>query len=170
VRPAQGNLEDRAGSTGTVAAAATSRNKEARQMGPVEIIVIGFPEQKFTGEVAPALADLVESGLVRLIDLIFVTKDESGDVAAVELTEVDDEVREAFTPVLDELTGLVSEEDIEDLAESLDPGQSAAILLFEHSWATRFADAVAGAGGELLGSMRIPREVVAEVLAAADAG
>jgi uncharacterized membrane protein len=135
-------------------------------MGPVEIIVLGFPEQRFTGKIVPALEELITSGLIRVIDLVFVTKDDDGVAVAVELTDVSDELRSAFEPVIETLTGLVSDEDIEDLAEGLDPGESAAILLFEHTWATRFVDAVAEAGGELVSSMRIPREVVDEVLAA----
>lgn len=135
-------------------------------VGPVEIIVLGFPEQRFTGQIVPALEELIDNGSIRLIDLVFVTKDVDGTAAAIELSDVDEAVRTAFAPVMDTLTGLVSEEDIEDLADGLDPGESAAVLLFEHTWATRFADAVAGAGGELVASLRIPREVVNEVLAA----
>jgi uncharacterized membrane protein len=135
-------------------------------VGPVEILMIEFPGNKFTGEIAPALAELVDEGTIRVIDLLFVTKDAAGQVVAIELSDADAEVRSAFEPIVEEASGLLSEEDIEDLGEGLDPDSSAAMLLFEHVWATRFRDAVINSGGELLASVRIPKEVVDEVVAA----
>jgi hypothetical protein len=135
-------------------------------VGPVEILMVEFPGNKFSGEIAPALAELVEQGTIRVIDLLFVTKDADGQVAAVELSDAGDEVRSAFEPIVQEASGLLSEEDVEDLGEGLDPDSSAAMLLFEHVWATRFRDAVLHSGGELLASVRIPKEVVDEVVAA----
>jgi hypothetical protein len=138
-------------------------------VGPVEILMIEFPGNKFTGEIAPALAELVDEGTIRVIDLLFVTKDGAGQVAAIELGDTDNAVRSAFEPIIEEASGLLSEEDIEDLGEGLDPNSSAAMLLFEHVWATRFRDAVLQSGGELLASVRIPKEVVDEVVAAREA-
>ena len=134
-------------------------------IGPVEILVIGFPGNKFTGEVAPALGDLVESGLIRVIDLVFVTKDASGDVVGIELSDVDEGTGAAFGQHVGEPSGLLSDEDIADLGEDLPDNSSAAILLFEHVWATKFRDAVVDAGGELIASIRIPKEVVDAVTA-----
>ena len=136
------------------------------EVGPVEILMVEFPGNEFTGEIAPALAELVEQGTIRVIDLLFVTKDANGNVGAIELSDTDDAVRSAFEPVVAEASGLLSEEDIEDLGEGLDPDSSAAMLLFEHVWATRFRDALVASGGELLASVRIPKEVVDEVIAA----
>ena len=135
-------------------------------VGPVEILMIAFPGNKFTGEIAPALAELVDQGTIRVIDLLFVTKDGDGNVAAIELSDADDAVRSAFEPIVEEASGLLSEEDIEDLGEGLDPDSSAAMLLFEHVWATRFRDAIVNSGGELLARVPIPKEVVDEVIAA----
>jgi hypothetical protein len=135
-------------------------------VGPVEILMVEFPGNKFTGEIAPALADLVDRGTIRVIDLLFVTKDGEGNVAAIELSDADDAVRSAFEPIVEEASGLLSEEDIEDLGEGLDPDSSAAMLLFEHVWATRFRDAIVDSGGELLARVPIPKEVVDEVIAA----
>jgi len=135
-------------------------------MGPIEILIIGFPGNKFTGEVAPALAELVESGQIRVIDLVFVTKDPAGDVVAVELSDVDKATSAAFQPYVDEPSGMLSDEDIEDIAVALEPNSSAAILLFEHLWATKFQQAVLGAGGVLIDSIRIPKEVVDAVVGA----
>ncbi len=134
-------------------------------MGPIEILIIGFPGNKFTGEVAPTLAELVESGQIRVIDLVFVAKDPAGDVVAVELSDVDKATSAAFQPYVDEPSGMLSDEDIEDIAVALEPNSSAAILLFEHLWATKFQQAVLGAGGVLIDSIRIPKEVVDAVVA-----
>jgi uncharacterized membrane protein len=136
------------------------------ELGPVEILLVGFPGNKFTGEIAPALQELVDSGTIRIIDLVFVAKDADGNAVGIELETLDDEPRGNFESLITELEGLIAEEDIEDLAESLEPNSSAAILLFEHTWATRFRDAVAGSGGELVARIPIPAEAIAEVMAA----
>jgi Family of unknown function (DUF6325) len=135
-------------------------------IGPVEILVVGFPRNQFTGEIAPALGELVESGLIRVIDLVFIAKDSEGDVVALELNELDDTLTVAFQPHVEEPSGMISEEDIDDLGADLPPDSSAAILLFEHVWATKFRDAVVNSGGELLASIRIPKEVIDEVVGA----
>jgi uncharacterized membrane protein len=134
-------------------------------IGPVEILVVAFPGNQFTGEIAPALADLVESGMIRVIDLVFVAKDGAGDVVAIELSDVDAGISSAFGPVVEEPSGMLSDEDIADLGEDLPSNSSAAILLFEHVWATRFRDALLNSGGELVASVRIPKEVVDAVVA-----
>ena len=135
-------------------------------VGPVEILVVSFPDNQFTGEIAPALAELVETGTIRVIDLVFITKSADGEVLGVELSDLDEATGAAFRPHVEEPSGMLSDEDIADLGAELKPNSSAAILLFEHVWATRFRDAVLGSGGELVASIRIPKEVVDEVLAA----
>jgi uncharacterized membrane protein len=135
-------------------------------IGPVEILVVAFPENQFTGEIAPALEELVTSGLIRVIDLVFVTKDADGDVVGIELSDLDSAISAAFQPHVEEPSGLISEEDIEDLGADLAPNSSAAILLFEHVWATKFRDAVLGSGGQLVASIRIPKEAIDEVVGA----
>jgi hypothetical protein len=135
-------------------------------IGPVEILVVRFPGNEFKGEIAPALGELVESGTIRVIDLVFVAKGPEGDVAAMELSDLDESTSAAFQPHVEEPSGLLSDEDIEDLGAELEPNSSAALLLFEHVWATKFRDAVLDSGGELVASIRIPKEVVDEVVAA----
>lgn len=135
-------------------------------MGPIEILIIGFPGNKFTGEVAPALADLVKSGQIRVIDLVFVSKDPAGNVVAAELSEVEPATGDAFRPYVGEPSGMLSEEDIEDIASALEANSSAAILLFEHVWATKFQQALIDANGVLIDSIRIPKEVVDAVVGA----
>ncbi len=135
-------------------------------IGPVEILVVGFPDNQFTGEIAPALEELVATGMIRVIDLVFVTKDDAGDILGIELSDLDESTSATFRPHVEEPSGMLSDEDIADLGEDLAPGSSAAILLFEHVWATRFRDAVLNSGGELLAAVRIPKEVVDAVVAA----
>ena len=136
------------------------------ELGPVELLLLQFPGNQFTGEIIPALQELVETGTIRIIDLVFVAKDADGNAVGIELEELDDDFRENFNSVVTELEGLIAEEDIEDLAAALEPNSSAGILLFENTWAKRFRDAVAGSGGELVARIPIPPEAMAEVIAA----
>ncbi len=141
-------------------------------LGPVEYIVIRFEGDRFTGDIVPALNDLLDQGLVRLIDIAIVSKSRDGAVSILETQELGPEVAEAFLRLTGEASGLLSEADLQDLGEDLDPGTTAAALLFEHVWATRFAIAVRAAKGELVLSERIPHAVMSEaqasLLAAAD--
>lgn len=134
--------------------------------GPVELLVIRFPGNRFTGDVMPALAELVEHGTVRIADLLFVHKDAAGRVAVLEFSDLDPDVSGEWAPFVTDLTPLLNEDDALSLAASLDHDSSAGVMLFENLWARRFADAVAGSGGEVVMNERIPRVVVEEVLAA----
>jgi hypothetical protein len=136
------------------------------ELGPVELLFVQFPGNQFTGEIAPALADLIESGTIRIIDLVFVAKDAEGNSVGFELEEVGDESRAFFNPLVEDLEDLISEEDIDDLSEALEPSSSAAIMLFEHRWAIPFRDALANSGGELVARLPIPADALAEVAAA----
>ncbi len=129
-------------------------------IGPVEYMVVAFPGNKFKGEIAPALGDLVESGTIRIIDLAFVHKDEAGDVVAVELEDEGSEVFNAFQTLAAERGGLINDDDLMDIGAALDTNSSAAILVWEDVWATRLADAIAGAGGVLVDIQRVPRDIV----------
>lgn len=144
----------------------------AAAIGPVEYIVVHFAGNRFTGDIAPALADLVAGGLVRIIDLAVVAKEADGTVSILEIQELSAEVAEAFMKLEGKVSGLLSEEDLQTIAEGLEPGSTAAALLFEHVWATRFADAVRAANGTLILSERIPHTVITEaretLLAAAE--
>jgi uncharacterized membrane protein len=130
------------------------------EIGPVDYAIIAFPGSKFKGDIAPALADLVDAGVVRIIDATFVAKEENGEVFSLELTELDPEVQAAFERVGIEIAGLFSDEDIEAAGEVIAPGSSAALIVWENLWARKLADAVRSADGELLDFGRIPHEVV----------
>jgi uncharacterized membrane protein len=134
---------------------------------PVDLVLLGFPGNKFTGDVAPALADLVSSGTVRILDLVFITKDADGNVAGVELDQLGD-VAAGFEDVDGEVSGLLTDEDIAAAGEELDLNSSAALLMFENTWASKFVSAVRAANGELIAHERIPVAAFEEFLAGVD--
>lgn len=135
--------------------------------GPVEYVVLAFPGNQFTGAVAPALADLTQNGTIRILDLVFITKDADGDVAAIELEDHDDS--SAFSALEGEVGGLVSQDDIEHAAEGLEPNSSAALLIWEDLWAGPLVDALRASGGILIEGGRIPHDLIEEALAIANA-
>ncbi len=138
-------------------------------IGPVEITVVGFPGSQFSGEIAPAIKSLVDKGLIRIIDLAFIAKDDNGDVAFVEIDDLDSEVFSAFDGVATDVLGLLSEDDLAGLADALVPGSSAAAVVFEHTWAAELSSAVANSNGTVIFNERIPAPVVQAALAAASA-
>lgn len=133
-------------------------------IGPVEYLIVRFPGNKFNGDIAPALAKLVADDTIRIIDLLFISKDADGNVEAFELEEHEDLA--PFGELSEALDGLLNDEDIEMAAEVLEPNSSAAFLVWEDRWAKEFAEAVRAAGGELIAGERIPHQIVAEAFAA----
>jgi uncharacterized membrane protein len=142
------------------------------EFGPVEYIVIHFDTDHFGAGIATALDELVEKGFVRLIDVAAVTRAPDGELAILETQELGPEVAAAFERLTGERSPLLSEADLRELGEALEPGSAAAAFLFEHVWATRFAEAVRAVDGRLVVAERIPHQVIAEaqsqLLAAAD--
>ena len=136
------------------------------ELGPVELLFVEFPGNQFTGEIIPALSDLIDQGTIRVLDLVFVAKDADGNAVGIELEDLPAESKDAFTDLVEELAELISDEDVEDLAEALEPNSSAAILLFEHKWAIPFRDAIANSGGQLVVRLPITEEALAEIAAA----
>ena len=144
------------------------------QIGPVDYAVIAFPGNQFKGEIAPALAELTDAGTIRIIDIAFVGKNADGDTVAMELTELDPEVQAALDKLGIEVGGLFNEDDLQDIADDLEPNNSAAVLLWENVWARKVTKAMRDAGGELVTFERLPHDVVQKareyaVAAAADA-
>ncbi len=117
-------------------------------LAPVEYAVIEFGDSTVTGDLVPALTELVETGLVHVIDLVFLSKDADGTVTVLELDD------------------LVNETDLQVEAELLSPGTSAVVIVWENLWAQRFSDAVLASGGVLLDSQKVPQDVAAAALAA----
>lgn len=134
-------------------------------LGPIELLVVKFPGSRFTGEIAPALKDLVESGTIRVIDILFVHKDRDGEVSVLEINDLDDDDFSRFDPVVDDLTGMLTRDDAQQLSSGLENNSAGAIMLFENTWATRFRDAMLHANGELVLSERIPKAIVDQLVA-----
>jgi hypothetical protein len=135
------------------------------EMGPVDYLVVEWPGRQPNGEAAPHLIELVDRGLIRILDLAFVAKDGDGSVAAVEIAELGEQVEE-FALFAGASSGLLSDDDLGDAANALEPGTSAAVLVYENRWAAPFAAAVRRSGGQLVASGRIP---IQEIEAALDA-
>src|SRR5262245_61039097 len=108
---------------------------------PLELVMIAFPGSAFNGEILPALQDLVDREIIRIVDLVLISKGEDNLPVIVEV-ESDEHDLAPLRDIVGEVNGLIAEEDIFDLADGLEPGDSAGILLFEHTWAARFAEAV----------------------------
>ena len=136
-------------------------------LGPVELAVLEFPGGQFKGEIVPALAELVDSGIVRILDLVFVTgKNDDGSVDAVELAELSEDEAAAFDDLDGEVNGLLSDSDLELAAEVLAAGSSAALIVWENTWARRLVTAIGNAGGRLVAHDRLDAETVQAALAA----
>jgi Family of unknown function (DUF6325) len=134
-------------------------------LGPVELLVVKFPGNQFKGEIAPALTELVESGTIRVIDILFANKDENGTVEMVEINDLDDDNYRVFDPIVSDVTSLLTADDVEAFSAALGPNSSAALMLFENTWATRLRDALVNANAELVLNERIPRAAVEELMA-----
>lgn len=135
------------------------------EMGPIDYVVIEWPGRQPTGEVAPHVVDLVDRGLIRILDLAVIAKDEDGSVSRVEIGELGDE---AFAVFEGASSGLLGDEDTAEAAAALEPGTTAALLVFENLWAAPFAAAVRRSGGQLVASGRIPVQAILAALDAAE--
>lgn len=136
------------------------------EVGPVDYLVVEFPDNRMTGEGFPILVDLVEQDIIRILDLVFVRRDADGSYAAIEISDIDGDGELDLTVFAGAASGLLGTDDIEEAAAVLSPGSSAGILVYENRWAAPFAAALRRGGGQLVASGRIP---VQAVLAALDA-
>jgi uncharacterized membrane protein len=141
---------------------------DVSEMGPIDYILVEWPGQQPNGQVAPHLVDLVDRGLIRILDLIFVAKDEDGTVRGMEISDVGGDVDE-LSVFEGASSGLLSDEDVEEAGGVMEPGTSAALLVFENTWAGPFAAAVRRSGGQLVSSGRIPVQALLAALDAAEA-
>ncbi|CVK32135.1 DUF6325 family protein [Methanoculleus bourgensis] len=134
-------------------------------LGPVEYMVIEFPGNQFKGEIIPALREVVDKGIIRIIDRVFVRKDEQGNVSVMELSDLQKDAASAFAPLARDTTTLLAEDDIQKVSDIIEKNSSAALFLFEHLWAKKFRDAVLNAHGEVIAGERIKNEKVDAALA-----
>jgi uncharacterized membrane protein len=129
---------------------------------PIEYLVVAFPDGNLSDEIAPELADLVDRKVIRILDIVFVTKEISGDVNVLEFDELGNLV--GFAQIDGEVGGLIGPDDLDFVASELDPGSAAAVLLIEDLWAAPLASALERSGGVLLEGARIPQDLlVAEI-------
>jgi hypothetical protein len=143
-------------------------NGELNEMGPIDYLIVEWPGRQPNGEAAPHLIDLVDRGLIRIIDLAFIAKDEDGTVSRLEIADLGEEVA-AFAEFEGASTGLLSEDDAGEAANALEPGTSAALLVYENLWAAPFASALRSSGAQLVASGRIPVQDLIDALDAAEA-
>jgi hypothetical protein len=136
-------------------------------MGPVDYMVVEFPGNRMTGEGFPLLVDLVDRGIIRILDLLFVRKDSDGSVAALELTDLGGEVD--LTIFEGASSGLLGQDDLDEAGAALEPGNSAGILVYENLWAAPFARAMRRSGAQLVAGGRIPVQALLASLDAAEA-
>ena len=132
--------------------------------GPIDFIALEFKGNQFKGEIFPEIMNLVNNGIVRVIDIIVVKKDADGNVTHQEIQETDQSVLAVFNPLKAEINGMIQVEDIEMIGEQLENNTTAAVLLFENLWAIKFGEAVVRANGRMVIHSRIPFEVVNEVM------
>jgi hypothetical protein len=132
---------------------------------PVEYVVIAFPGNRFRGEIVPAVAELVDNDVIRILDVAFIKKGADGNVTMFEYDMLDDVLAFGFADVDGEAGGVLNDEDLELAAEALEPDSSAALIVWEHRWAARVAQAVRDAGGRIIASERVPDEIVDQAMA-----
>jgi hypothetical protein len=130
------------------------------ELGPVDYLVVEFPAgaSNFTGEMAKELLALVDSGTIRVIDILILTKNEDGSVDAMELSDIED--LGPLQAVEGELAELLAADDVEHLAAAMDPGSTAGVLIWENLWAAPFASAARRSGGQLIANGRIPIQAI----------
>ncbi|MFE9021338.1 DUF6325 family protein [Streptomyces sp. NPDC007808] len=141
-------------------------HQDIGEMGPVDYLIVEFPGSRMTGEGLPLLVDLVDRGIIRILDLVFLRKGTDGSVEALELRNIGDEVD--LTVFEGASSGLLDQSDLEDAGGALEPGNSAAVLVYENVWAAPLAGALRRGGAELVASGRIPVNALLASLDAAE--
>lgn len=150
--------------------ASMSESATAESMGPVELSVLAFPETTFDGTIAEALRDIVERGIVSILDLVIIAKDDEGATSVIELADADAVIAAEFEKVDGEVLWLLSDKDITAVGEFLEPGTTAVLVVWENTWARQLKAAVLQAGGRLLVHDRLDANAVAASIAASPGG
>ncbi|MFJ8159503.1 DUF6325 family protein [Streptomyces sp. NPDC096136] len=138
-------------------------------MGPVDYLVVEFPGNRMTGEGFPLLVDLVDRGLIRILDLVFIRKDQDGSVVALEIADLDADGELDLAVFEGASSGLLGQDDLEEAAHAIEPGSSAGLLVYENVWAAPLAAALRRGGGQLVASGRIPVQAILASLEATEA-
>ena len=132
-------------------------------IGPVDVYIIGFPGNKFSGEIVPAILDQVQAGTIRVLDILFVMKDADGVVTTLAIEDLDPETGPAFLAVDVSNKGVLNEEDADEISEDLPANSSALMIAYENTWMAPLVAAFANADAVVIDQIRIPVDVVAEV-------
>jgi Family of unknown function (DUF6325) len=138
-------------------------------MGPIDYLVIEFPDRQPKGKAAPLLMDLVDRGIIRILDLMLITKDEDGNVSRLEIADLDADGQADYAVFEGVSAGLLGDEDEREAGNALEPGTAAAVLVYENRWAAPFAKAMRESGGQLVAFGRIPVQALLASLEAAEA-
>ncbi|MEU2597949.1 DUF6325 family protein [Streptomyces hirsutus] len=144
-------------------------SEEIREVGPIDYLVVEFPGNRMTGKGFPLLVDLVDRGLIRILDLMFVKKEVDGSVTGMEIADLTGDGELDLAVFEGASSGLLGQDDIEEAATALEPGCSAGILVYENLWAAPFATALRRGGARMVASGRIPMSAVLDALDAAEA-
>jgi len=142
---------------------------DLEDMGPVDYVLIEFPDGVHKGGAAPLLVDLVDRGIIRILDLMFLSKDEDGSTTALEIGDIDGDGKTDFVVFEGASSGLLSDEDRDQAGNTMEPGTAALLIVFENRWAAPFAKAMREAGGRLAAFGRIPVQELLASLEAAEA-
>jgi Family of unknown function (DUF6325) len=138
-------------------------------MGPIDYLVVEFPGSRMTGEGLPLLVDLVDAGIIRILDLVFVERKLDGSVSALEIADFNNDGELDLAVFEGASSGLLGQDDLEEAASAVEPGSSAGILVYENVWAAPFAKALRRGGAQLVASGRIPVQAILAALDAAEA-
>ena len=135
-------------------------SEDVEETGPIDYLVVEFPGSRMTGEGLPLLVDLVEKGIIRVLDLVFVTRGTDGSITALEVADFDGDGQLDLAVFEGAASGLLSDEDISEATSVIEPGNSAGILVYENVWAGPLAAAIRRGGGQLVASDRIPVQAI----------
>ncbi len=135
------------------------------EIGPLEYVVIGLPDDRFTSDILPELNAIQQNDLIRVVDLLFISKDADGKTSVQEVSELSEEEQQVYAFLADNLSGLLTAQDIEGLAQEIPAGNEAVVVLLEHAWTLGLAQAVQHAGGTLFTGGMVSPDALAQVSA-----
>lgn len=141
---------------------------DVAEIGPIDYLVVEFPGSHMTGEGLPMLVDLVDRGIIRILDLVFIKKELDGSIAGITLSDLDQDGQLDLTVFQGASSGLLGRDDIEEAGRAVEPGSSAGLLVYENRWAAPFAAALRRGGAQVVASGRIPVEDVLDALDATE--
>jgi hypothetical protein len=147
---------------------ASDMTEDLDDLGPIDYLVVEFPGARLTGEALPLLLDLVDRGIIRILDLVFIRKDRDGSVVMLEIADLDGDGLLDYQVLHGASSGLLGRDDIEQAAAVVEPGSAAGIVIYENVWAAPFVGALRRAGGELVAAGRVPVEDLAAALDATE--